>query len=104
MVPLQFPLNPNATGVAEWNPIVLTSGAKLITPPVLDFELVVYDYFYSQNCSSWINVHSFDGTTAMFHQRICGYTGQKSVSFLTKGLFIVCFLRVPFRQKIFWDP
>ncbi|ODM87706.1 hypothetical protein Ocin01_18977, partial [Orchesella cincta] len=38
--------------VAEWNPIVLTSGAKLITPPVLDFELVVYDYFYSQNCSS----------------------------------------------------
>ncbi|ODM89017.1 hypothetical protein Ocin01_17668, partial [Orchesella cincta] len=82
--PLQFPLNPNATNVAEWDPIVLTSGAKLITPPVLDFELVVYDYFYSQNCSSWINVHSFDGTTARFQERICGYRGQKSSSISTE--------------------
>ncbi|ODM88488.1 putative chitinase 3, partial [Orchesella cincta] len=88
--PLRFPLNPN--GGSEWDAIIITSGAKLITNPESTLQLMVYDFFVNPDCNSWFNVHSFDGTTAKFEGRVCGLN-KKALAFNTKGLFIVLFYK-----------
>ncbi|ODM88464.1 putative chitinase 3 [Orchesella cincta] len=67
--PLTFPLIANAIGQPEWDPIVITSNAKLITEPGSLFQLQVNDSFVSPECRSWFNIHSFDGTDAKFERR-----------------------------------
>ncbi|ODM86887.1 ADP-ribosylation factor-binding protein GGA2, partial [Orchesella cincta] len=88
--PLRFPLNPN--GGWEWDPVIITSGAKLITKPESTLQLMVYDFFVNPDCNSWFNVQSFDGTTAKFEGRVCGLD-EKALTFNTNGLFIVLFYK-----------
>ncbi|ODM88463.1 hypothetical protein Ocin01_18219 [Orchesella cincta] len=57
--PIIFPLNPNAVGVAEWDPIVITSGAKFVTEPGALLEHEIIDEFPNPNCSSWFNVTGY---------------------------------------------
>ncbi|ODM88068.1 putative chitinase 3, partial [Orchesella cincta] len=92
--PLRFPLHPNAAAKAEWDPIVITSGSKLITETKSSLRLQVYDYFVSPGCRSWFSIHSFDGTNTKFEGRVCGLNGGKTVlAFNTRGLFIVVFYK-----------
>ncbi|ODM89016.1 hypothetical protein Ocin01_17665 [Orchesella cincta] len=93
--PIIFPLNPNAVGIAEWDTIVITSGAKLVTEPGAWFELEIIDEFPNPNCSSWFNVYrSEDGVTTQFMNRLCGMDGEKEAkTFITKWLFIVVFFK-----------
>ncbi|ODM87705.1 hypothetical protein Ocin01_18978 [Orchesella cincta] len=91
LYPLVFPLK--VAAVAEWNPVVITSKAQLLTDEA--FELVLTGNYTSDvyGCSFWYFIHTLIGGNLEFIDAYPDMKPGEERRFQSRGLFIVVFFK-----------